>query len=82
MILVNECRSDVSPVNISNSAARLKPCLQSEVFLEVIWKINEVFSELLESASPMHFCLNEQQLQLTRYLRLMYHKVPVCCITV
>ena len=33
--------------NSDIAVARLKYCLQSEVFLDVIWKNNEVFSELL-----------------------------------
>ena len=30
----------------------------------------------------MHFCLNEQQLQLTGYLRMIYNKVLACYISV
>ena len=33
--------------NSDIAVARLKYCLQSEVFLDVIWKVNEIFSELL-----------------------------------
>ena len=51
--------------------------------LEKQWGIfRAVTLDVLGSASPMHFCLNEQQLQLTGYLQMVYHKVLACCISV